>query len=89
MVALPKPLELFRYRAPADVISTTQTDRARAPSSTLLSCFAALCFAYRGDSFQSDLREQANGKRKKGEAAKITSWSIRADVVRRLERGEP
>jgi single stranded DNA-binding protein len=33
-----------------------------------------------------------NGKSKKAKAAKaakVTSWSIRADVVRRLDRGEP
>jgi single-strand DNA-binding protein len=37
--------------------------------------------------------EQTNGngkvKAKKAKTAKITSWSIRADVVRRLDRGEP
>jgi hypothetical protein len=32
--------------------------------------------------------EQPNGKGKKSKAAKITSWSIRADVVRRLDRNE-
>ena len=32
---------------------------------------------------------QANGKGKKAKTAKITSWSIRADVVRELDRGEP
>jgi len=31
----------------------------------------------------------SNGKSKKAKAAKITSWSIRADVVRKLDRGEP
>jgi single-strand DNA-binding protein len=30
-----------------------------------------------------------NGKSKKAKAAKVTSWSIRADVVRKLDRGEP
>ncbi len=30
----------------------------------------------------------SNGKNKKATAAKITSWSIRADVVRKLDRGE-
>ncbi|HET6929185.1 MAG TPA: single-stranded DNA-binding protein [Candidatus Acidoferrum sp.] len=30
-----------------------------------------------------------NGKSKKNKTAKITSWSIRADAVRRLDRGEP
>lgn len=29
------------------------------------------------------------GKGKKGATTKITSWSIRADAVRRLDRGEP
>jgi len=29
----------------------------------------------------------SNGKIKKGKAAKTTSWSIRADVVRKLDRG--
>jgi hypothetical protein len=33
--------------------------------------------------------EQANGKGKKAKTAKITSWSIRADVARMLNRGEP
>jgi len=33
--------------------------------------------------------EQGNGKGKKAKKAKITSWSIRADVVRKLDRGEP
>jgi hypothetical protein len=33
--------------------------------------------------------EHANGKSKKSKAVKITSWSIRADVVRKLDRGEP
>ena len=33
--------------------------------------------------------EQANGKGKKAKTAKITSWSIRADAVRKLDRGEP
>ena len=33
--------------------------------------------------------EQPNGKGKKAKTAKITSWSISADVVRKLDRGEP
>jgi single stranded DNA-binding protein len=37
----------------------------------------------------SSTYEQANGKGKKVKTAKITSWSIRADVVRKLDRGEP
>jgi hypothetical protein len=37
----------------------------------------------------SSTNEQPNGKGKKAKAAKITSWSIRADVVRKLDRGEP
>jgi single stranded DNA-binding protein len=37
----------------------------------------------------SSTYEQPNGKSKKSKAAKITSWSIRADVVRKLDRGEP
>ena len=37
----------------------------------------------------SSTYEQANGKGKKAKTAKITSWSIRADVVRKLDRGEP
>ncbi|MGH9864482.1 MAG: single-stranded DNA-binding protein [Candidatus Acidiferrales bacterium] len=37
----------------------------------------------------SSTYERANGKGKKAKTAKITSWSIRADVVRRLDRGEP
>jgi single stranded DNA-binding protein len=31
----------------------------------------------------------SNGKSKKAKTAKTTSWSIRADVVRKLDRGEP
>jgi hypothetical protein len=31
---------------------------------------------------------QPNGKGKKSKATKITSWSIRADVVRKLDRNE-
>jgi single-strand DNA-binding protein len=31
---------------------------------------------------------QPNGKGKKSKTAKITSWSIRADVVRKLDRNE-
>jgi single stranded DNA-binding protein len=37
----------------------------------------------------SSTYDKANGKGKKAITAKITSWSIRADVVRRLDRGEP
>jgi len=37
----------------------------------------------------SSTYEQPNGKNKKAKATKITSWSIRADVVRKLDRGEP
>jgi single stranded DNA-binding protein len=37
----------------------------------------------------SSTYEQANGKSKKSKGTKITSWSIRADVVRKLDRGEP
>jgi single stranded DNA-binding protein len=33
--------------------------------------------------------ERPNGKSKKSAPTKITSWSIRADVVRKLDRGEP
>ena len=40
-------------------------------------------------SLVSSTYEHANGKGKKAKAAKITSWSIRADVVRKLDRGEP
>ena len=36
----------------------------------------------------SSTYERPNGKSKKS-ATKITSWSIRADVVRKLDRGEP
>ena len=39
-------------------------------------------------SLVSSTYEQANGKGKKAKTAKITSWSIRADVVRKLDRGE-
>lgn len=37
----------------------------------------------------SSTYEKPNGKGKKAATAKITSWSIRADVVRKLDRGEP
>jgi len=40
-------------------------------------------------SLASSTYEQTNGKSKKAKAAKVTSWSIRADVVRRLDRGAP
>jgi len=40
-------------------------------------------------SIVSTTYERANGKGKKAKTAKITSWSIRADVVRKLDRGEP
>jgi single-strand DNA-binding protein len=40
-------------------------------------------------SLVSSTYEQPNGKGKKSKTAKITSWSIRADVVRKLDRGEP
>jgi single-strand DNA-binding protein len=37
----------------------------------------------------SSIYERPNGKGKKSAATKITSWSIRADVVRKLDRAEP
>jgi single-strand DNA-binding protein len=37
----------------------------------------------------SSTYERPNGKGKKATNSKITSWSIRADAVRRLDRGEP
>jgi len=37
----------------------------------------------------SSTYEQTNGEGKKAKTAKITSWSIRGDVVRKLDRGEP
>jgi single-strand DNA-binding protein len=37
----------------------------------------------------SSIYEQPNGKGKKATTAKITSWSIRAHAVRRLDRREP
>jgi single-stranded DNA-binding protein len=37
----------------------------------------------------SSTYERANGKGKNAKTAKITSWSIRADVVRKLDRDEP
>jgi single-strand DNA-binding protein len=40
-------------------------------------------------SLVSSTYDPPNGKGKKAKAAKITSWSIRADVVRKLDRGEP
>ena len=42
-----------------------------------------------GSLISSTYNEQANGKGKKAKTAKITSWSIRADVVRKLDRSEP
>jgi single-strand DNA-binding protein len=33
--------------------------------------------------------ERPNGKSKKATTAKIASWSIRADMVRKLDRGKP
>ena len=39
-------------------------------------------------SLVSSTYERAHGKGKKAATAKITSWSIRADVVRRLDRNE-
>jgi single-strand DNA-binding protein len=40
-------------------------------------------------SLVSSTYERSNGKGKKAATAKITSWTIRADVVRKLDRGEP
>ena len=40
-------------------------------------------------SLVSSTYEVANGKGKKGKGTKVTSWSIRADVVRKLDRAEP
>jgi single stranded DNA-binding protein len=40
-------------------------------------------------SLTSSTYERPNGKGKKAANEKITSWSIRADVVRKLDRGEP
>lgn len=37
----------------------------------------------------SSIYERPNGKSKKSATTKITSWSIRADMVRKLDRGEP
>jgi single-strand DNA-binding protein len=37
----------------------------------------------------SSTYEQANAKTRNAKTTKITSWSIRADVVRKLDRGEP
>jgi single-strand DNA-binding protein len=39
-------------------------------------------------SLVSSTYERPNGKGKKEKATKITSWSVRADVVRKLDRGE-
>jgi len=39
-------------------------------------------------SLVSSTYETSNGKGKKSKAAKITSWSIRADIVRKLDRNE-
>jgi single-stranded DNA-binding protein len=40
-------------------------------------------------SLVSSTYEQPSGKGKKSKTSKITAWSVRADVVRRLDRGEP
>ena len=40
-------------------------------------------------SLVSSTYEQPNGKSKKSKTTKITSWSVRADLVRKLDRGEP
>ena len=40
-------------------------------------------------SLVSSTYEQSNGKSKKSKTSKITLWSIRADVVRKLDRNEP
>jgi single-strand DNA-binding protein len=40
-------------------------------------------------SLVSSIYERSNGNGKKAKTTKITSWSIRADVVRKLDRGEP
>lgn len=37
----------------------------------------------------SSTYQAPNGKGKKAKTAKITAWSIRADVVRKLDRSEP
>src|SRR5712692_2696361 len=37
----------------------------------------------------SSTYERPNGKSKKSATTKITSWCIRADIVRKLDRGEP
>ncbi len=39
-------------------------------------------------SLVSSTYEVANGKGKKAKGSKVTSWSIRADVVRKLDRTE-
>jgi hypothetical protein len=40
-------------------------------------------------SLVSSTYEQPNGKGKKSKTTKITSWSVRADEVRKLDRNEP
>ena len=40
-------------------------------------------------SLVSSVYEVANGKGKKAKGAKVISWTIRADVIRKLDRGEP
>ena len=40
-------------------------------------------------SLMSSTYERPNGKSKKSATTKMTSWSIRADAVRRLDHGEP
>jgi single-strand DNA-binding protein len=40
-------------------------------------------------SLVSSTYERPNGKSKKSATTKMTCWSIRADIVRKLDRGEP
>jgi hypothetical protein len=42
-----------------------------------------------GGSFVSSTYERPIGEGKNAATAKFTSWSIRADAVRKLDRGEP
>jgi hypothetical protein len=47
------------------------------------------CSRARRGSLISSTYERSNGIGKKAATAKITSWTIRGDVVRKLDRGEP
>ncbi len=80
---------------------TRKTNAPRKPSGTASVCFVrnsqsvlpqpsrrALTSSLKASSSGSTY-ERPNGKSKKSATTKITSWSIRANVVCKLDRGEP